>query len=105
MATRQIAVSGVARISDASVSGSDHDEWARVGLAHGYAGLLDQAWRTRGYGDFWSHLLVAEGAVDIALEAELALWDVAALIPVVQEAGGRITGRDGGGHAPDGPER
>ena len=67
-----------------------------MGLAHGYAELLDQAWRTRGYGDFWSHLLVAEGAVDIALEAELALWDVAALIPVVQEAGGRITGRDGG---------
>jgi histidinol-phosphatase len=96
VATRQIAVSAVARIADASVSGSDHDEWAGVGLARGYAELLDQAWRTRGYGDFWSHLLVAEGAVDIALEAELALWDVAALIPVVQEAGGRITGRDGG---------
>ena len=68
----------------------------RGGPGSGYAELLDQAWRTRGYGDFWSHLLVAEGAVDIAVEAELALWDVAALIPVVQEAGGRITGRDGG---------
>ena len=66
------------------------------GLGQGYAELLDQAWRTRGYGDFWSHLLVAEGAVDIAVEATLALWDVAALIPVVREAGGRITGRDGG---------
>ncbi len=96
VSTRRIAVSGVARIEDASVSGSDHDEWEGVGLAKGYADLLDQAWRTRGYGDFWSHLLVAEGAVDIAVEAELALWDVAALIPVVQEAGGRITGRDGG---------
>ena len=41
-------------------------------------------------------MLVAEGAVDIAAEPELALWDVAALIPVVVEAGGRITGTDGG---------
>jgi histidinol-phosphatase len=96
VAARRITVSGVAEVADASVSGSDHDEWAKVGLAEGYANLLDMAWRTRGYGDFWSHLLVAEGAVDIALEAELALWDVAALIPVVHEAGGRITGRDGG---------
>jgi histidinol-phosphatase len=95
VATRRIAVSGVTQIADASVSGSDHDEWSAVGLGAGYAGLLDQAWRTRAYGDFWSHLLVAEGAVDIALEAELALWDVAALVPVVREAGGRITGRDG----------
>ena len=96
VAARRITVSGVTRIEDASVSGSDHDEWAAVGLGHGYAELLDRAWRTRGYGDFWSHLLVAEGAVDIAVEAELALWDVAALVPVVREAGGRITGRDGG---------
>jgi histidinol-phosphatase len=96
VAERQIHVSSVARLSDASVSVSDHAGWAEVGLAPGFAALLDGAWRTRGYGDFWSHLLVAEGAVDVAVEPELALWDVAAFIPVVREAGGRVTGWDGG---------
>ena len=93
--TRRIRVSAVARLPDASVSVSDHDGWAEVGRAKGFADLLDGAWRTRAYGDFWSHMLVAEGAVDIAAEPALALWDVAALVPVVEEAGGRITGWDG----------
>jgi histidinol-phosphatase len=95
-ATRRIRVSSVARLSDASVSVSDHNGWVKVGHAAGFAALLDGAWRTRAYGDFWSHLLVAEGAVDVAAEPELALWDVAAFIPVVREAGGRVTGWDGG---------
>ena len=50
--------------------------------------LLKDAWRTRGYGDFWSHMLVAEGALEIAVEPELALWDMAALDLIVTEAGG-----------------
>jgi histidinol-phosphatase len=94
-ATRRIQVSAVSKLADASVSVSDHDGWAEVGRAEGFAALLDRAWRTRAYGDFWSHMLVAEGAVDIAAEPVLALWDVAALVPVVEEAGGRITGWDG----------
>jgi histidinol-phosphatase len=94
--TRQIHVSSVRELSDASVSFSDHDGWAEVDRAAGFTDLLDAAWRTRGYGDFWSHMLVAEGAVDVAVEPELSLWDVAALIPVVTEAGGRVTGWDGG---------
>jgi histidinol-phosphatase len=56
------------------------------------------AWRTRGIGDFWSHMLVAEGAVDVAIEPSLALWDMAALDIIVREAGGRFTnvaGSDG----------
>ena len=60
--------------------------------------LTDRAWRLRGYGDFWSYMLVAEGAVDIAAEPEVNLWDLAALAPIVEEAGGRftdITGIDG----------
>ena len=52
-------------------------------------------WRTRAYGDFWSYMLVAEGAVDLAAEPELSLWDMAALAPIVTEAGGRFTGLDG----------
>ena len=53
------------------------------------------AWRARAYGDFYSYMLVAQGAVDIAAEPELSLWDVAALRPIVTESGGRFSGIDG----------
>ena len=56
---------------------------------------MASVWRTRAYGDFYSHLLVAEGALDIAAEPELNAWDIAALIPIVVQAGGRVTGYDG----------
>ena len=52
-------------------------------------------WRTRAYGDFWSHVLVAEGAVDASFEPEVSLWDLAALQPIVEEAGGRFTDLSG----------
>ena len=52
-------------------------------------------WRTRAYGDFWSHMLVAEGAVDMSCEPEVSLWDLAALQPIVEEAGGRFTDLSG----------
>ena len=74
---------------------SDHDGWAEVGRADGFAALLDGAWRTRAYGDFWSYMMVAEGSVDIATEPELAVYDMAALVPIVTEAGGRFTSLDG----------
>ena len=95
--TRAIHVSAVANIGDASFSFSDGIGWE----VHGEAGpaglqtLVSSAWRTRGYGDFLSHMLVAEGAVDIAAEPQLAPWDVAALVPIVESAGGRMTGYDG----------
>ena len=88
---RRLQVSAVRELSDASLSFSDGVGWA--------PGVLDslaaRTWRTRAYGDFWSHLLVAEGAVDIAAEPELNPWDIAALIPIVVGAGGTITGYDG----------
>ena len=68
-------------------------------VAPAFEKLLDSAWRTRGLGDFWSHMLVAEGAVDVAIEPSLALWDMAALDLIVREAGGRFTSLDGA----DGP--
>jgi ABC-type Fe3+-siderophore transport system permease subunit len=52
-------------------------------------------WRTRAFGDFWSYCLLAEGAVDIAAEPEVSLWDLAALAVLVTEAGGRFSGLDG----------
>lgn len=57
--------------------------------------LIEQVWRDRGVGDFWGHLLVAEGVADVMLEGSLKPWDVAALRVIVEEAGGRITDPDG----------
>ncbi len=91
--TRRLAVSSVDRLEDASISYSSLGGWAERREA--FESLLDRAWRSRAYGDFWSHMLVAEGAVDVAAEPELALWDVAALIPIVLEAGGMVSGVDG----------
>lgn len=92
---RQLRVSAVTDMADASVSYSDFLGWPAV-AEDSLARLTDGVWRTRGYGDFWSHLLVAEGAVDVGAEPALMPWDVAALVPIVEQAGGRITGVDGG---------
>ncbi len=87
----QIHVSKVDRLADASLSYSSLDGWAERGKLDDFLGLTRKVWRTRAYGDFWSHVLVAEGAVDISAEPELALHDMAALVPIVTEAGGRFT--------------
>jgi histidinol-phosphatase len=92
---RRLRVSGVARLEDASFSYSDSRGWAERGSGSGLQQLLDTTWRQRAYGDFWSHMLVAEGAVDIAAEPQLETYDMAALIPIVEEAGGRLTAYDG----------
>ena len=97
-ATR-LRVSSVRAIADASLSYSD-----LVGWENTLTRLAAATWRQRAYGDFWSHMLVAEGAVDIAVEpADLAYYDVAALIPIVQEAGGQITAYEGGPTLRGGP--
>ena len=85
-------VSGVRHLTDASLSVSDLEGWERGS----YQDLIDSVWRVRGYGDFWSHMMVAEGCVDVAAEPELNLWDMAALVPIVLEAGGAMTDWSGG---------
>ena len=92
---RQIHVSGVSSLADASLSYSSLGGWAEIGRLRAFMNLSQQCWRTRAYGDFWSYMLVAEGAVDIACEPELELYDMAALVPIVTEAGGRFTSLDG----------
>jgi histidinol-phosphatase len=87
----QLHVSAVDRLEDASFSYSEISEWEDAGRLGGFLDLTQRVWRTRAYGDFWSHVLVAEGAVDISAEPELALHDMAAIVPVVTEAGGRFT--------------
>ncbi len=91
--TKRIHVSGVTKIEDASISYSDFAGWGE--MLQPFHALLESAWRTRGYGDFWSHMLVAEGALEAALEPELALWDMAALDLIVTEAGGVFSNTSG----------
>ena len=74
---------------------------AETGRLDGFLALSRAVWRTRGFGDFWSHMLVAEGAVDISAEPEVSLWDLAALQVIVEEAGGRFTSLAGDA-TPDG---
>jgi histidinol-phosphatase len=94
-------VSSVARLCDASFSYSGIGGWGEAGRLGGFLALSRSVWRTRGFGDFWSHMLVAEGAADISAEPEVSLWDLAALQVIVEEAGGRFTSL-GGQPTPDG---
>ncbi|GAB3622321.1 histidinol-phosphatase [Mariniluteicoccus endophyticus] len=90
-----IAVSRVADVADASMSYSSMGGWVDAGLGQNFVDLMRSCWRTRGYGDFWSYMLLAEGAVDIACEPELALHDMVACCAVVEAAGGRFTNVEG----------
>ncbi len=91
---RRLAVSAVRNLADASFGYSDRDGW-NDRTATGFDAITNAVWRTRAYGDFYSHLLVAEGALDIAAEPDLNAWDIAALIPIIVEAGGQVSGFDG----------
>ncbi|WP_312856612.1 histidinol-phosphatase [Phytoactinopolyspora halotolerans] len=90
-AASRCRVSDVASLAEASLSYSDLEEWESRGALPRFLDLTRACRRTRAYGDFWSYMLLADGAVDIATEPELALHDVAALIPIVEEAGGTFT--------------
>jgi histidinol-phosphatase len=91
MQAREIRVSRVADLEAASFSYSSLGGWDDIDKADALRALMRRCWRTRAYGDFWSYMLLAEGAVDIAAEPELKLWDMAALDVIVTEAGGRFT--------------
>ncbi len=90
-----IQVSQVARLADAHLSYSSLTGWEKQGRLEGLLQLSRDCWRTRAFGDFWSHVLVAEGAVDASFEPEVSLWDLAPLQVIVEEAGGRFTSLTG----------
>jgi histidinol-phosphatase len=92
---RPLSVSSVAQLDSASLSFSSLSGWAQRGLRDRFIKLTDAVWRVRAYGDFLSYCLVAEGAVDIAAEPDVSVWDLAALDVLVREAGGTFTGLDG----------
>ena len=91
MKATRCQVSDVRRLEDASLSYSSLSGWEERGRLDDFVSLTRRVWRTRAYGDFWSYMLVAEGAVDIATEPELETYDMAALDVIVREAGGQFT--------------
>jgi histidinol-phosphatase len=93
-ATR-LHVSQVGRLEDASFAYSSLHGWEEAGRMEGFLSLTRDCWRTRGYGDFWPYMMVAEGSVDICAEPELSVWDMAANDVIVREAGGRFTSLEG----------
>lgn len=92
---RRLAVSAVDGLGAASLGFSSLSGWRDAGRREAFADLTDAVWRVRGYGDFFSYCLVAEGAVDVAAEPEVSLWDLAPLDVLVREAGGAFTALDG----------
>jgi histidinol-phosphatase len=93
---RACRVSDVASLADAQVSITFSSGWDELGLTGELVAISQEARRARGFGDFWQHCLVAEGAVDLAVDAVgVAAHDIAAVQLIVEEAGGTFTDRHG----------
>jgi histidinol-phosphatase len=89
--THRLRVSGVPRLADAQLCFAGIEDWDGIGRLDDLIDLSRQCWRSRGLGDILSYMLVAEGAFEIGLDAEVSVWDVAAAVVIVEEAGGRLT--------------
>jgi histidinol-phosphatase len=92
---RKLRVSSVSQLTDAYVSYNSIQQWQRIGREKNIGALSEQVWRIRAFGDFLSYMYVAEGAIDAAAEPDLKIYDIAALVPIVEEAGGRFTDLSG----------
>ncbi len=92
---QRLKASSVGALSDAFLSFASVEGWIDAGRLDAFIDLVGEVWRTRAYGDFWSHMMVAEGAVDVACEPAVSLWDIAALQVIVEEAGGTFTDLSG----------
>lgn len=90
-APKRLRVSGVQKVSDASLSFQSIAQWRDAGFLEPLLRLSEQVWRDRAYGDMWSYMMLAEGLVDIVGEFDVKPYDLAALVPIVTEAGGRFT--------------
>lgn len=92
---RRLAVSGVRDLEHASLSFQSIEQWDLAGYLQPLIALSRAVWRDRAYGDMWSYMLLAEGLVDVVAEFDVKPYDLAALVPIVREAGGRFTDIDG----------
>jgi histidinol-phosphatase len=88
---RRLHVSGVERLADASLSFQSLAQWREAGALDRLLDLSQRVWRDRAYGDLWSYVLLAEGVIDLTGEFDVKVYDLAALVPIVEEAGGRFT--------------
>lgn len=88
---RRLHVSKIAHLEDAQIFYASRSAFAAVGKERGFDAVVEPAWRDRGFGDFWGYALVTEGAGEAMIEPELAPWDLAAPLILVEEAGGRLT--------------
>lgn len=93
--TRELKVSAIGDLQNASLSYNNLQLWDQAGKLTELTELSRKVWRTRAYGDFWSYMLLAEGSVDIVAEHDLKIYDIAALVPIVELAGGKFTALDG----------
>src|SRR5438045_60635 len=100
-----IRVSAIDALAGAQIVFDDVVTFEKYGLDAKFLALARRCGRARGFGDFWIHMLVAEGAAEIAIEPEVALWDLAALQVIVEEAGGRFTSLAGEPRADGGSAR
>ncbi len=92
---RRIRVSRVSNLAEAHLLYGSAQEIAESGAAPGFARLIADVWRDRGFGDFWGYALVAEGAAEAMVEVGPKSWDLAAPLVIVEEAGGRLTDLEG----------
>lgn len=92
---RRLGVSTVSDVADASVSFQSIAQWDEVGRSDDLLRLSRAVWRDRGYGDTWPYMLLAEGRLEFVAEFGVQEYDIAALVPIVTEAGGRFTDIDG----------
>ncbi|MGI8714944.1 MAG: inositol monophosphatase family protein [Solirubrobacteraceae bacterium] len=92
---RRLRVSGVRELADAQLCFGGLEDWRAVGRLDALLELGSRCWRTRGFGDFWQYMLVAEGAAELACDPSVSLWDLAAPAVIVREAGGQFTALDG----------
>jgi histidinol-phosphatase len=93
---RKLQVSKVSKLEDAYLGYSSQERWEKKSQEEEFEKLLKKVWRARGFGDFIIHMMVAEGSLDLAMEPSLAIWDMAALIPIIREAGGNVTSLNNG---------
>lgn len=92
---RRITVSTVDSLDQASVSFQSIGQWRDAGRLEALERLTSSVWRDRGYGDAWPYMLLAEGRLELVAEFDVKEYDLAALVPIVTEAGGRFTAFDG----------
>lgn len=89
--TRKLSVSAIGDLEHSSLSYNSLQMWDRAGKLNQLIELSRKIWRTRAFGDFWSYMLLAEGSLDIVAEHDLKIYDIAALVPIVEQAGGKFS--------------